>query len=344
MFAWVACVVVLFVCTVLPLPTHAQYDVPGFSGTLTISSDPSSPAPGESVRLSAQSFIMDLQSSVVTWYVDGVKKESGQGKTSVLVTVPKEGTAILVRAEALGPEGVSTGSITLRGASLSIIWEASSYTPPFYRGRALPSPESTVHAQAITRFVRSGGSEIPPSDIEYMWYKNGSLLRSISGRGASTVQFDSPLLFATDVITVEAVSADHAFSATASVRIKSVEPTLELYESHPLYGIVWERAIGTNTTVYDTQATFITSPLFAAATSPIHRSLVYEWSVDGKSLPSDPDAPNEVRITAPEGGGGSVGLNLSLAGSLFGDASKSWSFLFVPNATKQARPFGLETQ
>lgn len=335
---------VLVVCILAPA-AHAQYDIPGLSASLIVLSDPASPSAGERVRLSAESFTMDLSSGTITWYIGGVKVGSGEGLTSIETNAPALGKSAEVRVEANGQDGDAVGALTLRGTTLSILWEADSYTPPLHLGRALASPGSNVRAQVMTHFVRQDGSRVKPSDIVYTWYKNGNLLRTISGRGADTARFESPQLFATDVVTVEAVSADRAFSASASVRIPSVEPILELYEDHPLYGIVWERAIGRETTVYDTQATFITIPLFAAASSPTQSSLVYEWNVNGTPLQTDPKAPNAVRITAPEGGGGNIGVDLSLAGSFFGDAAKSWNFSFIANTSRQSSgPFGIDTK
>ncbi len=296
------------------------------------------------MRFSAQSFTMDLASDTVTWYVNDTKVGSGLGLTSIDTTAPALGKTLEVRAEASGADGDASGSLTLRGSALTILWEADSYTPPFYLGRALASPGSSIRAQAVVHFVRNDGSEVPSSDIVYTWRKNGGLLRTISGRGASTARFDAPLLFATDIVSVDAVSADRVFTTSAIVYIPSVEPVLELYEDHPLYGMVWEQAIGAQTTVYDAQETFVTTPLFAAASSPTHSSLIYEWDVDGTPLSNDPKAPNAVRITAPKGGAGVVGLDLSVAGSLFGDASRSWSFSFVVNSSRSASPFGIETK
>lgn len=324
---------------------HAQYDVPGLSASLIVTSDPASPQAGEKVRLSIQSFTMDISSSMVTWYIDGVKVSSGDGLTSIETNTPTLGKTAEVLIEARGSDGDAVGSLTLRGATLSILWESDSYTPPFYKGRALASPGSNVRAQVMTHFVRQDGSEVKSSDIVYAWYKNGNLLRTLSGRGADKATIESPLLFATDILTVEAVSADKLFFASASARVPSVEPVLELYEDHPLYGIVWERAIGKESVVYDTQATFVTMPLFAAANSPTQDSLVYEWNVDGAALPTDPNAPNAVRITAPNGGGGDIGVDLSLVGSFFGDASRSWNFSFIANASRQeSGPFGIDTK
>ena len=291
---------------------HAQIAAPSTDGRITISMTPENPVPGGYVHLSALSSMIDLERSDVTWYADNMLIAQGIGQTEADVSAGPLGSEVVVAVIAQSADGaIASGQAFIRPTEVDIVWESDSYTPPFYKGRALPSAGTKIRAQAIADLKRPDSTLVPESGITYTWRRNRSVIQTASGRGRSFATFPAPALFGTDVIEVEAVSADGTLAGKASVNIPSIEPMLLLYEDHPLFGILYSKALGETATVKDAEVTFAAVPYFAQAVSPDDSQLAYNWTVNGERVPADYIRPSAVTINA-EGSSGSARLALSL--------------------------------
>lgn len=321
---------------------HAQ----SAPGGLALSMTPEYPAPGDTVHLSAASSQIDLERSGIAWYVNGTLTAEGAGKTGIDLTVGPLGSQIDIAAIAQAPDGTTaSGGAFIRPAEVDLLWEADSYVPPFFRGRALPSPGTSIRAQAVARIAGPDGALLPESGIVYTWRRNGSVVRSASGRGKSSAVLPAPGRFSADTIAVNASSADGAFEGAASARIPSFEPSLTLYEDHPLFGVLYNDALAASASRSDSEATFAAIPLFAAASSPTDPRLVYAWSVNGKDVPTDSASPAEITISASGASDlAQIVLALTEAGNWSVDSNGAWSILFSSGGSPAADPFQTATQ
>ncbi|OGG57738.1 hypothetical protein A2853_04295 [Candidatus Kaiserbacteria bacterium RIFCSPHIGHO2_01_FULL_55_17] len=314
----------------------------GFAENLTLSVTPQYAAPGETVRVSAESLLLDLEAGNLTWYVNGVQRASGPGLLQIDVTAGSNGSETQVRVVFM-QEGIEVASseVFIRPTELDLIWESDSYTPPFFHGRALPSAGTNLHMEVRPRFKRADGSFVSPRDIIFTWRRNGYVIASASGRGKSQATISSPPLFGTDVISVEARTLDGLLSGETSVRIPSTEPILALYENHPIFGILYHRALGAQSTLPEVETSFAAVPYFAEASAPNDVGLIWEWHVDGNAITNDPAQPNEITINA-EGSTGLARIELELlhATNLFLSASGSWGITLLPGAGTPGNPFG----
>lgn len=314
---------------VVPGVSYAQLSLIS-GGGLSISASPALPAPGEVVRLSAESFVADLSRSTIYWYKDA--SPVGEGGT-IEVRTGEAGESETYTAEASNDEGiVATGSITIRPASAEIVWESDALVPPFYRGRALPGPGTRVRAEANVRFKRSDGSFIPPSDIVYSWERNGKELAGVSGRGKSRISVPAPLLFSTDKLSVFAESMDRAYAAEAHALIPSTDTVLVLYLDHPLFGVRYTQALAPETTLAETEATLAAIPYFAEAARPDDSKLLYRWAVNGRVVESDPEEPDRITLSA-DGSNGFAFLELALehATNWFEASKSAWQITLSNN-------------
>ena len=322
-------------------PAHAQLD---FGTDFSLSITPKHPAPGDTVRATVKSLLLDLESGNVSWYINGARAPSGAGLAEFEVKAGPLGSVTRVRA-AFSEAGFerAVAEALIRPTEIDLLWEADSYTPPFFRGRALPSAGVGLRVEAIPRFKRADGSLVSSRDITFTWRKNGYVIQGVSGRGKSRAILDSPPLFGTDTISVEARTPDSVFAGEASVRIPTTDPILILYENHPLYGVMYHRALGTQNILPEVEMSFAAVPYFADASDPNDRNLVYEWSVDGNRIDGDPSRPNEITINASGSSGiAQIALALSHATNLFLNSSGSWVVtLLGEDATGgQGNPFG----
>jgi hypothetical protein len=319
------CLAFLALC-VMPLSANAQFlDPRTFPEELRIVAEPRSPSPGESVRMRLESETLDLDNAVIVWMVNDSESARGIGLRAHTLTAPALGKETVVEALVGSESDIASAALTFRSVELDLLWDSDSHTPPFYKGRSLPSAGSTLGAEAIVRFKRSDGSYVLPKDILYSWSADSVPLPSLSGRGKSSARVPSPSLFGSKRISVEARSVDGVFSGSASVVIPSVEPSLYLYMNHPLFGILYHRALNGGTEITDTEMRFIAVPLYSPV-SPEDRGLVYEWSVGGSRVETDPDDPDEIILsTTNNAQEASIGLSLTHNSNWYLDARGAWT-------------------
>lgn len=197
-----------------------------------------------------------------------------------------------------GQGAIATDTEPTDTGVVALLWEADSYTPPGYEGRSLPSAGSKVSLWAIPHL----GGGIAPEQLVYTWKLNGATLATQSGRGKSSVTINAPELFGAYTVSVEVASSDRAVRGSALVRIESVEPVARLYAEHPLFGLQFWNAIGSNAFVSEREMTFVALPFFASITTPDDALLRYTWRVDRRSIAPNPARPSSVTVSAEEGG------------------------------------------
>ncbi|OGG52962.1 hypothetical protein A3C20_03785 [Candidatus Kaiserbacteria bacterium RIFCSPHIGHO2_02_FULL_55_25] len=326
-----AVLAIVFVAVVyLPAQAGAQFLIPGAESALSVSFSPQYPAPDSNVTLTLQSSLYDLDSSSVTWTVNGKEATSGDAATPVNVKTGPLGSKTDVRADITGPNGSASATATIIPSSVDLLWESDSYVPPFYSGRALPSAGSRVRLVALTHFVRPGGGEIPADQIVFTWTKDSEVLGDSSGRGKSSITVDGPTLFGTETIVVEAASLDGSIAGQALIRIPDTEPKLTLYENHPLFGVLYHQALGATTFVPKNEMSFTAVPYFASAVSSGDVGLQYEWRVNQSPITTSPTHGNEITVNAASSTGLMALINLSLThvSNYFLSAAGSWSVTF----------------
>jgi hypothetical protein len=313
------------------LPVFAQFDFSDGSA-LTIAESPTHPGPGGPVQLTVQSPLIDLADSDIVWTVNGNPAGSGE---SITTTLGKLGSKTGVSVSVSGANGSDSAQITLIPTSIDLLFEADSYIPPFYQGRAAPSSGSSIRLLAIPHFVNADGSSVPPTDISFAWKVNGALLKSSSGIGESSAVIPAAILFGTDDVTVDAQSADGSFSGEASVSIRTQDPQLALYEDSPLFGVMYHRALGGTTAASESETSFAAVPYFADVSAPNDVQLAYQWRVNGISLVTDQKDPSEITIDAKSANSAQIDLSLSSPTDPFVSTDGSWAVSFASSAPSQ---------
>ena len=302
----------------------------GAGSDLSLTMTPTHPEPGDTVHLVAKSSSLDLSSSSITWSANGHILKSAANMTEIDIPAGTLGTETDITLSATSPDGgAGSAQATIIPTQMDLLYDANSYVPPFYEGRTLPSAGTTLNLQAIAHFKRSNGTSVAPSDITYTWRKNGVVLGSMSGRGKSAITVPSPGLFETTTFSVDAVSSDQTLAGSASAVIASVEPLLILYQDHPLFGITYYNALGTQTGIADTEMSFAATPYFAQAVSANDPRLVYDWKVNNTAITADPKNPSEITINADNSdGNAAISLEATHVKNYLMDSKGSWTVSF----------------
>ena len=284
---------------------------------VAIQLEPEYPKPASSVQVSLQSYSQNLQGSKIGWYLDDVLIKEGDGLTSLELTVPILGEQINLIIKI---NNIVVASRTIIPTTIDILWEAQTYTPKHYKGRALPVDSSIVRAIALPHF----GRDINPQDLIYNWYKGSRFLTRQSGRGKNTLITDSPGLYDDYNLIVEVTDTQGRVLGQNGVRITATEPELIFYNTSPLLGTIFQSALSANIAQQQkVERSLIAIPYYFSITT--ERELSYTWRISGAQYIQE-GAPNNITITNTD-----TRANISVGAqhqqSLLQSASTSYRFL-----------------
>jgi len=251
---------------------------------LSISVTPKYPGPFETVTASAVSYSFDLHRATYTWRQNGKIVSSGKDKTTFSFRTGAVGSRIDLELAAVPQSGGEFKALLpMRIGDITLVWSSDTYTPPGYRGKAIPTIGSAVHIIALPDFY-VGGARLSSKTLYYDWEINNTPILQSSGRGADTLTIAmnaSPGVPYKVVVTV----SDEERRVTQQKRLDLVgrEPSLLFYELDPLRGPIFQRAI---TKEFDlasgNEAQILAVPLFT------RQSLVPQftatWKIDGKVI------------------------------------------------------------
>lgn len=283
----------------------------GIEEQISVTVTPQVPQPRERVTISVASYSSNFKSAVVTWRKDGSIVSSGIGKTSYSFLAPDSGdrtTISLTVEKEFG--GTLQREFTFAPADVDILWEAQTYTPPFYKGKSLFTRQSSVIFVALPNFVDSTtGNTIPASELVYTWKLNGNVIQDQSGYGQSSFRVAGDVLSRplTVIVTVTAIGSD--LSAKQSLTVTPFDPEVLLYENNPLYGIMFEKALVGNFMINRDEMEISAIPYHFSADSRETNELKYSWLLNGKTINTYDNRNSLVfRRTSDETGTANVGI------------------------------------
>ena len=278
----------VFVCFMTFLigavPLFAQI---GGGGTeLTMSMLPEHPRPGERVLVSVESYNIDLNRSEVRWFVNDVLIKTGLGEKNLSLLAGSGGETKTVRVIALGENGATySSSVVIRPAEVTLLWQAQSYTPPFYRGKALMPYQGTVLVAAIPSFARGKGV-MPAESLIYTWTEGDTVVGDSSGKGKNLFVFQGSIPLRPKTISVLVESPDRTMTAQASIDVAPVAPRLLFYEEHPRFGLLPKALIGSFLLEGD-ETRIDAIPYYFETGTRTGGDMVYAWQMNYSPLESE---------------------------------------------------------
>lgn len=266
--------------------------------SIEITLSPEYPQPGQTVRAEVTSSSENVRAFNIIWLLDGEIQEQGAGIASFTFIAGELGDAQNVGVVVESPQGqIYSKTITVQPAQVTLLWEANTYTPPFYEGRALYSSGSFITAHAIPRFVDEEGELYDASELIYTWSKNGTVLGSYSGIGRDSLVTQGPKFFGDYILSVEVTTPDNIQVARSAARVATIDPEGKLYEIDPLIGVVYHRAITNEHEFFGaSQFEVQAEPFFMDVSQANDTSLLYEWSINGEDAFGLNDNPSQLRV------------------------------------------------
>ncbi|MBX4216190.1 hypothetical protein KW797_04555 [Candidatus Parcubacteria bacterium] len=272
---------------------------------VTANITPPFPKPSERVVISLVSYATDLDRATIAWTVDGKNALSGTGETELALTMGKAGETKRVQA-LITPPGLPAlvKEVFLTPGDVDIIVEAvDAYTPPFYRGKALPSSEAQMRAVAIPN-MQNNGSRLKSENLVYQWRHNGAADAKNSGFGRNAYLFKGGFEGTSDKVEVTASTVNGEIAAQGNRAVNIGAPLVAFYENRPLEGVHYEEALPSKFSLLNDELSITAVPYFFSAANK--NSLTYVWLMNGRESAPTPGDRSALVVRAPKGTSGTA--------------------------------------
>lgn len=273
------------------LSAAAQAQLVNEISSVTLAADPSSPSPGAKVTIAAATPTFDKNAAVFDWVIDGKPRPelSGQGQNIITLTAGALGSSIRINVAVSGPSGSAKASLTIRVSDLALVWFAETYVPKWYRGKALPVPNSIVSVVALPNLI-FGGERLRPEELVYRWSLNDEEnIRSGAGEQVFRVKM-SDLPESSQRIRVVVEDPEKRIHREGEVFLLPTKPRAVVYPATPLGGVETRSTFAfLGATLKSALLDFQVEPFFFPVSS--RRDLSYRWSVAGTDVAGGAENP-----------------------------------------------------
>jgi len=296
-----------FLLLFLAIPLSANFTSPISSGyDLDLQIDPECPSANQTVSAKVELYGLAIEKYEILWFVNGVLKESGIGQKEFFFQVGDWGktTVLVVQVNTIN-NGKITKQFQIIPAEVNLIWEAETYTPPFYKGKALNSSNAIINITALPNFIDRNGQKIASEKLIYNWEEDWKVKGSQSGYGKNIFSFEGPQTNRSKSITVEVKSLDGTLKAEGSISMRARSPEIIFYGKDPLLGILYNTAIKNEYTLDNEELKIIAVPFFFSPQDEIN----YKWTMNGQVMDI---YNNEITFRQPDDQIGSTQIKLKI--------------------------------
>ncbi len=288
-----------------PVFVSAQFSVPQGVGQVSLLVNPQFPTPHGTTEVSLNDYSVSTVGATVSWYVDGALEPSFTNERTIRLTAGGLGETKNVRV-VLSRNGTTAfeANTSIIPTQVDLIIEADTYVPTFYRGRALPSPESRARAVAVV----NDGTGAPASAYTYQWSENSTVLLGGPVKGKNVLDL-TVSRFEGKTISVTVVNADGITVGKSRLELTPAEPRLLFYEQSPLRGLL-ERAVTRPLPLISDEITVYGEPYFLHMPASADRA-DFSWDIGGSPVNAVSGAPNAITLRRV-GSGGEAEVNLRI--------------------------------
>ena len=219
----------------------------------------------------------------------------------------------------------------LNPQTVDIIWEARTYAPPFYKGKALYSPQENIVFVAMPNLTNANGVVTNPSAVTYFWRQDATAYADRSGYGVNNFSYKGSILLKPVIIDAEV--ADGAGLTTKNyVSLAPTAPIAGIYEDSPLYGILWNNELSRGFDFGEREERTIAAiPYFFGSESGTGANLSYVWTINGIEI-SVPQTQNTMTFRNTDGKEGIsvIGLAIENNANFLENAQSGTTINFKP--------------
>ncbi|MFZ3015475.1 MAG: hypothetical protein WA101_00525 [Minisyncoccia bacterium] len=294
--------------------THAQVQ----SGDIVLDINPKYPKANEEVKASISSFSTDLNKSKISWKLNGQLSIEAVGKKDFSFKTAASGLQTVLEVEIQASDGSFINKkIIITSTNIDMLWEATdSYVPPFYKGKALNTPEGTIKIVALTNSQDSAG-------LTYSWKSDNTNKPDSSGYKKNYYIFKNSYLDKDNTVEVTTSNLGGKNTGQGKITIKPGNPKIVFYQKNPGLGVKYEQAISDGFNINKNGDILIVEPYFFSPKNLNSSDLQIKWSLGGSEI-NTPKPKNELGIKPEQdqSGQSTISVNIENIKKMFLSASK----------------------
>lgn len=320
------------------IPKTQNVRTTALTNYLDVKTTPSNPGPKQAINVTIESYLTDLDKATITWSLNGKVVSSGQGKRVFNFQNGDNGETTRLSVSIKTSEGDSFNKqFSWRPIGVTVLWEAGTYTPPFYRGKALLTPQAQVKMVALPDITTGLKNALDAGNLAYVWKKDGSVVSSASGYGKNVFIFPGPKPFANSKISVLASSSDNTTQSETRVGLTLSQPFILFYEKDPLFGTWYNHPINSTFNLNKKEFSISAEPYFFSKEDSDYQILNYNWSLNSRKVQNDSKYITLRNNTGVQGTS-AVSLSVSNSKQTFQAANNSFGVNFISNENLGGRP------
>lgn len=258
--------------------------------------NPTNPQPGQMVTATLKQYVFDSEFSLITWKNNGEVVLQGYGEDTYQFTAGPVGSLLTLEAVAADQEGRNvTARKSTRISDISFVWEAQTYTPPFFMGRPKFTYGAPVSIVAYPLVFNMEGELYDASELTFSWMQG--MQKVTTGRGLNHFVAKPNTPFDALEVTVRVSEPDGIERMTHNVTLKPRPSSLFFYEDDPLLGVLYQRTVPDSFTLSKEELKLVAEPLYSAVKNRTDPTLSYTWTVNNVEY----GFPGSI-VLRPEGG------------------------------------------
>ena len=252
--------------------------IPDLDEQIDMTVAPKYPQPGTTVTITLDAYGVDLNNSEISWSNGTKTLLQGKGERILKTNAGRAGESITITATITPPNSREIQkTVSISPQSVDILWEAKTYTPPFYRGKAMFSPQEELKLFAIP-------NQINVAKAIYKWTEDGEVHADKSGFGVNTYKFVGDLISKKSDFVVN-VSDGDGNTAENYLSIAPTDPEVYVYENSPLYGVLFNKDISTYFDIGSKQeGTVSIYPYFYGVSNRSSKKIEYKCLINGAPI------------------------------------------------------------
>jgi len=289
------------------------------------------PGVDEEVRVILNSYSFNLNNYYISWFENGERKSADYGAKEFVFRTGSLGSVTNLTAVIEIGNQVFRKELRFSPSEIDLLWEVEDgYIPPFYKGKVLPLPQSTIKITAIPQTQL-----ISPTDAKnliYYWENNYTNDSKASGFGRQSYTIEAGALNFTEKISVTANDRrENSFARnTIDISTNTFLPKILFYEIDEKERILTQRALNTRSEINGSQVKFSFHPLHMSTIQRNFTDLFVQWSINNENqAPQDFGRQNELFISSGgQSGNVDIGVNLDSINNILQSASENISISF----------------
>lgn len=296
---------------------------------IVLNISPQYPGPNQNITATLNSHTLNLDKAKISWSVNDQEVISGIGKKTLSFKTEAVGAVSTVLAVIDTVDGQSlTKTITITPASVDMLWEAyDSYTPPFYKGKALAPSQGTFKVVAIPGVINQSG-KINSNNLSYTWTKDNKVQQNSSGWGKNSFLFINSYLDKGNTIKVKVSDISGGNNASGQIDLNTKNPKIVFYKNDSL-GTNWNNALSDGFTINSTGETIVVEPYFFSPKNISSSDLAFDWFLNGEKI--ETPNPKNVLSIKPEvdkSGNATIEISISNINTLFQSLERKLNVTF----------------